>query len=119
MTDRHQSPSYPLRLPEELRQRVVDAAKASGRSLNAEVISRLQASFDATPSAEVAALRQAVDELRESGRATRATLFLLADAFRAVTEVGVEGRAPDPAGLKAVRELADAVVQAQSGDDKP
>ena len=49
-------------------------------------------------------------ELAESGRATRATLLLLADSFRAVTDVGVEGRAPDPEGLKAVRDLADSIV---------
>ena len=48
MTDRHQAPSYPLRMPAELRECVVNAAKTSGRSLHAELIARLQQSFEAT-----------------------------------------------------------------------
>src|SRR5215208_4469365 len=36
-----------LRMPEDLRQRIVDAAAASGRSLNAELVSRIEASLDA------------------------------------------------------------------------
>lgn len=45
MTDRHQAPSYPLRMPPELKERVANAAKASGRSMHAEVVARLQQSF--------------------------------------------------------------------------
>jgi hypothetical protein len=47
MSDRHQAPSYPLRLSKALKEQVAKAAAASGRSFNAEVAYRLQASFDA------------------------------------------------------------------------
>lgn len=46
MTDRHQAPSYPLRMPLDLKAQVATSAKMSGRSLHAEIIARLQASFD-------------------------------------------------------------------------
>lgn len=45
-TDRHQAPSYPLRMPDELKARVQAAAVASGRSLHAELIHRIQQSFE-------------------------------------------------------------------------
>lgn len=45
MTDRHQAASYPLRMPTELRQRLEEAADASGRSMNAEIVTRLEQSL--------------------------------------------------------------------------
>ena len=53
-TDRHQAPSYPLRMPEELKAKVQAAADESGRSLHAELLFRIEASFaaDAQTSAE-------------------------------------------------------------------
>jgi uncharacterized protein YyaL (SSP411 family) len=46
MADRHQAPSYPLRMPEELKKQVADAAVESGRSVHSELLFRLSASFD-------------------------------------------------------------------------
>ncbi len=46
MTDRHQAPSYPLRMPPDLKERMTGSAKESGRSLHAEIVARLQRSFD-------------------------------------------------------------------------
>ena len=46
MSDRHQTKPYPLRLPDELRERLEAEAKTAGRSLNAEITQRLEASFD-------------------------------------------------------------------------
>lgn len=40
---------FGLRMPPELRQKVEDAAKQSGRSLNAEIVERLEDSFLAPP----------------------------------------------------------------------
>lgn len=56
MTDRHQAPAYPLRLPAELKAAVTKAAYVSRRSFNAEVTERLAASLNAT------ALPQAVQD---------------------------------------------------------
>lgn len=46
MSDRHVLPPYSLRMPEDLRGLLEAAAKQSKRSLNAEIVSRLEASFD-------------------------------------------------------------------------
>lgn len=50
-TDRHQAPSYPLRMPDELKARIQNAAESAGRSLHAELLHRLQRSLDFEQSA--------------------------------------------------------------------
>lgn len=60
MSDRHQSQAYPLRLPEELKAQVAESAKAHGRSMNAEIIARIQQSFE--PHAGDEALRRQLEE---------------------------------------------------------
>ncbi len=55
MSDKHQTPSYPLRIPAELRARLEDEAKTHKRSLNAEITARLENSFTPALSAEDAA----------------------------------------------------------------
>lgn len=45
MTEK-QPPSYPLRMPQELRERLTEAAKANNRSMNAEIVARLESSFN-------------------------------------------------------------------------
>lgn len=40
---------FGLRMPAELKQRLLDAARANGRSLNTEAISRLAASLEERP----------------------------------------------------------------------
>lgn len=71
MTDRHQAPSYPLRMPAELRERLEEAAAETGRSMNAEIVARLQQSFGprvGLKRAEVVAIVKAtVEELAERG----------------------------------------------------
>jgi len=47
MTDK-QVPSYPLRMPVELREKLTLVAKNNNRSVNAEIIARLESSLDAT-----------------------------------------------------------------------
>ncbi|MGE8451477.1 MAG: Arc family DNA-binding protein, partial [Pseudomonadales bacterium] len=45
MTDRHQQKPYPLRMPDELRARLEEAAQEGSRSLHAEILSRLESTF--------------------------------------------------------------------------
>lgn len=53
MEEKSRTTPYPLRMPEDLRAGLEAAAEKNGRSLNAEVVSRLQRSFnDATVSEE-------------------------------------------------------------------
>lgn len=44
-------PHFRLRLPPDLKARVEDAARAAGRSINAEIVQRLEASFAAPQAA--------------------------------------------------------------------
>lgn len=46
MTSRHLYPPYSFRMPDDLRAELERIAKENGRSLNAEILLRLQASLD-------------------------------------------------------------------------
>lgn len=46
MSTSKQQASYPLRMPAELRERLEEMAKAHGKSINAEIVSILQAAVD-------------------------------------------------------------------------
>lgn len=70
MTDRHQAPAYPLRLPADLKAAVTNAARESGRSFNAEVTARLRDSFGAQQYPH--AIQQAVDDMVEETGCTPA-----------------------------------------------
>lgn len=41
---------YIVRFPDGMRARIAEAAKANNRSMNSEIVSRLEASFDDAPS---------------------------------------------------------------------
>ena len=47
-------PQYKLRLPQDLKDRIEQSSKLSGRSMNAEIVSRLQASYRAPAAADPA-----------------------------------------------------------------
>lgn len=53
---------YIVRFPDGMRDRIAEAAKQNNRSMNAEVVARLQASFTDTPSP----LAEAAEELAQS-----------------------------------------------------
>lgn len=60
----HQTdPQYKLRWPEELRQKVAQSAKAYNRSMNADIIARLERSFLTEP--EFSPLNMPPEELEE------------------------------------------------------
>jgi hypothetical protein len=46
MSSGHLHPQYNLRWPEELRQKVAQSAKEHNRSMNADIVARLEQSFD-------------------------------------------------------------------------
>lgn len=46
MNDRSQVTPYPLRLSVDLREKLEKTAQGAGRSLNAEIVARLQGSFE-------------------------------------------------------------------------
>jgi Arc-like DNA binding domain len=56
---------FGLRMPAELKARVDAAAVKNGRSINAEVIARLQESFEAQPGVKAAPVGQLLEEVVE------------------------------------------------------
>ncbi|MGO1344546.1 MAG: Arc family DNA-binding protein [Chromohalobacter japonicus] len=46
MTTQQTDPQYKLRMPAELRDSLKEASKANNRSMNAEIVARLQQSFE-------------------------------------------------------------------------
>lgn len=59
------SEKFNLRLPDGMRERIAQAAKANNRSMNSEIVARLEASFSEGGIDELA--RELIDALR-SGR---------------------------------------------------
>jgi len=59
-----------LRLPRGLHAKLHEATEATGRSLNAEIVARLQASFDAEgmPTWKIEMIKSFFDELEERQR---------------------------------------------------
>ena len=61
MTEK-QPPSYPLRMPQELRERLTEVAKANNRSMNAEIVARLEESFSDTAGVDNALLHMLAEQ---------------------------------------------------------
>ncbi|NTI27691.1 Arc family DNA-binding protein [Rhizobium rhizogenes] len=62
---------FKLRIPEELKQRVAAASRANGRSITAEIIARLEASFvlksdlpTSEPDAELSELLSDIERIK-------------------------------------------------------
>lgn len=68
---------YTVRFPDGLRDQIKAAAEANGRSMNAEIVARLEASFQPEPSATT--LQAVINQLVESGE-------VLIQRFEAVTK---------------------------------
>lgn len=88
-TDRHQAPSYPLRMPDGLKAKVQEAAEASGRSLHAELLHRIQRSFEgvADPTAldlapTVVRMERDIAKLEVEKAAETLTIRVVASAMR-------------------------------------
>ncbi|CAN7423047.1 Arc family DNA-binding protein [Paraburkholderia hospita] len=82
MSDRPQQPPYPLRMPQELRERLEEAAKATGRSLNAEIVQRLESSLLHSPDEVSRQLRLTEFE----GAAGRINTLSLATLLQKISE---------------------------------
>ena len=72
-----------LRMPGELRRRLDDAASASGRSLNKEIIHRLEGSFEAQPPVRQARAKGENTMRRFTGRRALAVLAVITFALAA------------------------------------
>lgn len=71
MSDRHQTKPYPLRMSDELRRRLDHEGALNRRSLNAEIVARLEASFptheagDNSTEAKLARLKQMHEQVSD------------------------------------------------------
>lgn len=59
MSENQRDPQYKLRWPEDLRQKVAQSAKEHNRSMNADIVARLEQSFS-TPETTQSLLEEAV-----------------------------------------------------------
>lgn len=59
-----EDPQMKIRLPSELKDRIEEASRSAGRSLNAEIVARLQASFDGAGSSSTADVLSAIAQLQ-------------------------------------------------------
>ncbi|MEA3233915.1 Arc family DNA-binding protein [Pseudomonas mosselii] len=64
MTDRHILPPYSLRMPADLREKLEASASDGKRSLNAEIVARLEASYEYVPSSRAISLEDGLSELQ-------------------------------------------------------
>lgn len=60
MSDQHTTVQYQLRLPEELRDEIKESAKKHNRSMNADIVARLEQSFETGPELVSASSYQAL-----------------------------------------------------------
>ncbi|WP_423854282.1 Arc family DNA-binding protein [Acinetobacter guillouiae] len=67
---------FPLRLPPELKEKLENACKESGRSKNAEAVYRLEQSFENAQSQE-----SEINELRKEIKNMNMTIHTLAEAL--------------------------------------
>lgn len=97
-----------LRLPRGLHAHIQAAAAAAGRSMNAEIIDRLQSEpEDAALSAMLDRLRGSDDELLETTRKQRDLLWNIVDRAEDVlnkTDELMRGGVEQPDGLKSVQQ---------------
>ena len=75
---------YIVRLPDGMRDQIAEAAKAAGRSMNAEIVSRLASSFERSTGAELsnALYRQTLLERGLLALHFKAALLLIPEQVR-------------------------------------
>lgn len=65
MATKQTDPQYKLRLPAELKERIERAALENKRSMNAEIVARLEASFEADASPPRESTEVLIDKITE------------------------------------------------------
>lgn len=107
---------YIVRLPEGMRDRIAEEAKANSRTMNAEVVARLQASFDAATSADGAVAQELADSRAQT---ITAMVFLQASLCETVTALyaALPGKDQRDRNFKEADRLASSLlVGAKPGD---
>lgn len=84
MTTHQTDPQYKLRMPPELRDKLKDAAKENHRTMNAEIVARLQESFEGTSATGSGS------ELQELQRKLDAQDEVLTEAMRMLRKMSLQ-----------------------------
>lgn len=85
---------FVIRMPEGLRERIAQAAKDQGRSMNAEIVMTLEMTYPPTPPAEeIAPILEGVLRMSQAGKVRNQwnQLFSLLREFHARLEAETEG----------------------------
>ncbi|MEC8055581.1 MAG: Arc family DNA-binding protein [Pseudomonadota bacterium] len=85
MSSGHLHPQYNLRWPEELKEKIAQSAKEHNRSMNADIVARLEQSFENNQSnyieafteASVKVISHVMTSLKESGLSDEQIRFVL------------------------------------------
>ena len=70
---------FPLRLPPELKEKLENACKESGRSKNAEAVYRLEQSFEHQENSDIAQLKQQIERMDQTIKTVATTLQSVAN----------------------------------------
>ena len=70
---------FPLRLPPELKEKLENACKESGRSKNAEAVYRLEQSFEHQENSDIALLKQQIERMDQTIKTLATTLQSVAN----------------------------------------
>ena len=70
---------FPLRLPPELKEKLENACKESGRSKNAEAVYRLEQSFEHQENSDIAQLKQQIERMDQTIKTLASTLQSVAN----------------------------------------
>lgn len=76
----HLTIQYNLRWSEELKARIAESAKTHNRSMNADIVARLEKSFTEQPTIDLTGLQEEIRQLRLEAREMR---MLYVDAITA------------------------------------
>ena len=79
MSENQKEPQYKLRWSEELRDKVVESAKSHSRSINAEICTRLEQSFEHQENSDIAQLKQQIERMDQTIKTLATTLQLVAN----------------------------------------
>ena len=78
-TSRDTGTQHKLRMPPELKEKLFSSAKEMNRSLNAEIVARLEQSFEHQENSDIAQLKQQIERMDQTIKTLAITLQSVAN----------------------------------------
>lgn len=79
MDNRDAGTQHKLRMPPELKEKLFESAKNHTRSLNAEIVHRLEQSFENQENSDIAQLKQQIERMDQTIKTLATTLQSVAN----------------------------------------